>query len=193
MKKPSSSNALSVERKLTYSDQELMRALCGERNVNLQLVEKKIGLSINIRGNILLLKGFDWEVDLAEKVLNQLYGLLKAKYPLYPDDVLDALRILSDDPSANLAEIPVPAPAPMIGIPSTMFLRSRAKASSRAINGIFYKPPTRRTKSIFVLLVGRNAIPSLPTLGKLKAHPTPCRTKLLFVHLVGQNCFLSSL
>ena len=105
MKKPSSTDALSVERKLTYPDHELMRALCGEHNVNLKLVEKRIGLSINIRGNTLLLKGFDWEVDLAEKVLNQLYGLLKAKYPVYPDDVLDALRILSEDPSANLKEI----------------------------------------------------------------------------------------
>ena len=105
MKKPSSTDALSVERKLTYPDHELMRALCGEHNVNLKLVEKRIGLSINIRGNTLFLKGFDWEVDLAEKVLNQLHGLLKAKYPVYPDDVRDALRILSDDPSANLKEI----------------------------------------------------------------------------------------
>ncbi len=54
---------------------------------------------------MVLLKGGDWEVELAEKVLNQLYGLLEADYPLYPNDVEYAVRILSGDRSADLKEI----------------------------------------------------------------------------------------
>jgi phosphate starvation-inducible PhoH-like protein len=101
----SSTDAPIVDKRLTYPDHELVRALCGEQNANLKLLEKKIGLSVNVRGNTLLLQGWDWEVVLAEKILGQLYGLLKGKYPVYLDDVRDAIRILSEDPSADLKEI----------------------------------------------------------------------------------------
>ena len=105
MEKPSSTDAPTVDKKLTYPDHELVRALCGEQNAHLKLLEKKIGLSVNVRGNTLLLQGWGWEVGLAETVLSQLYDLLKGKYPVYLDDVQDAIRILSEDQSANLKEI----------------------------------------------------------------------------------------
>ena len=105
MEKPSSTDAATVDKKLTYPDHELVRALCGEHNAHLKLLEKKIGLSVNVRGNTLSLSGWDWEVELAETVLSQLYDLLKGKYPVYLDDVQDAIRILSEDQSADLKEI----------------------------------------------------------------------------------------
>ena len=92
-------------KKLSFPGNEYMRALCGEHNANLQLLEKKIGLSVNVRGNVLFLKGGDWEVELADKVLNQLYRLLEADYPLYLSDVEYAIRILSSDQSVDLKEI----------------------------------------------------------------------------------------
>ena len=79
--------------------------LCGEHNAHLQLLEKKMGLSVNVRGNCIHLQGGDWEVELAEKVLNQLYNLLENDYPLYLNDVDYAIRILSKDQSANLKKI----------------------------------------------------------------------------------------
>ncbi len=82
-----------------------MRALCGEHNAHLQLLEKKIGVALHVRGNVVSLEGGDWEMELAEKVLLQLYDLLKADYPLYLNDVDYALRILSGNPSQDLKEI----------------------------------------------------------------------------------------
>jgi phosphate starvation-inducible PhoH-like protein len=96
---------LDVTKKLSFSGNEYMRALCGEHNANLQLLEKRIGLSVHVRGNVLLLRGGDWEVELADKVLNQLYRLLEANYPLYLNDVEYAIRILSSDQSVDLKEI----------------------------------------------------------------------------------------
>ena len=96
---------MTSAKKLTFPDNELMRSLCGERNAHLQLLEKKIGVSVHCRGNVLSLRGGDWEVELAEKVLSQLYGLLKANYPLYLNDVDYAIRILSEDPSQDLKRI----------------------------------------------------------------------------------------
>ena len=79
--------------------------LCGERNAHLQVLERKIGLSVTLRGNDVTLQGMDWEIELAEKVLKQLYGLIKEDYPLYKNDVEYAIRILSGDKSANLKGI----------------------------------------------------------------------------------------
>ena len=96
MNKSSSKKKMpSISKKISFPDNELMRALCGEQNAHLNLIEKKIGVSVNLRGNVLLLSGGDWEVELAEKVFSQLYELLESRYPLYINDVDHAIRILS--------------------------------------------------------------------------------------------------
>ena len=94
-----------LTKKMGFPDHELLRMLCGEQNAHIKLIEKRVGLSVNVRGTQLTLQGGDWEIDLAEKVLNQLYGLLKNDYPLYLNDVEYAIRILSSDQSANLKRI----------------------------------------------------------------------------------------
>jgi phosphate starvation-inducible PhoH-like protein len=94
-----------VIKKVSYPSHELVSALCGEHNSHLQLLERKIGLSINIRGNNLTLTGGDWEIELAEKILNQLYELLKNDYPVYVNDVDYAIRILSGNQSEDLKKI----------------------------------------------------------------------------------------
>lgn len=96
---------MDLTKKLSFPGHEYMRALCGEHNANVKLLEKRIGLSIHVRGNVLLLRGGNWEVELADKVLNQLYELLEANYPLYLNDVEYAIRILSSNQSVNLKEI----------------------------------------------------------------------------------------
>ena len=95
----------SITKKIAFNEYELLNVLCGERNSNIKIVEKRIGLSISSRGTELLLKGGDWETDLAESVLLQLYELVKKGFPLYSTDVEHAVRILSKDRSANLKDI----------------------------------------------------------------------------------------
>ena len=94
-----------MRKKFALPDHELIGILCGEHNVHLQLLEKRIGLSVNVRGNDLTLEGKHWEVELAEKVLNQLYELIKEDYPIYVNDVEYAIRILSRNQSVNLKKI----------------------------------------------------------------------------------------
>ena len=105
MEKPIPTDAPSVNKKLTFPDHELIRSLCGEHSAHLQFLEKKIDVSVHVRGNVLSLQGGDWEVGLAEKVLIQLYELLKAGYPVYLNDVDYAIRILSGDQSLDLKKI----------------------------------------------------------------------------------------
>jgi phosphate starvation-inducible PhoH-like protein len=94
-----------VSKKLTFADPEFMGMLCGEHNAHLRVLEKKIGLTVDVRGNQVTLQGGDWEVELAENVLTQLYELLSSDYPIYRNDVEYAIRILSGDRSANLKKI----------------------------------------------------------------------------------------
>lgn len=105
MKKSSPSEAPDVSKKVTFPDHDLAMALCGERNAHLHLLEKKTGVTANLRGNTVILQGWDWEVELAENVLNQLYKLLKNRRPVYLDDVEYAIRILSTDRAADLETI----------------------------------------------------------------------------------------
>jgi phosphate starvation-inducible PhoH-like protein len=105
LERTDTTNALDIRKKLTFPDYELMRILCGEHNANLHLLEKKIGVSMHVRGNVLSLQGGDWEVGLADTVLTQLYELLKSGYPIYKNDVEYAVRILSGDQSCSLEKI----------------------------------------------------------------------------------------
>lgn len=94
-----------IRKVLTFPNPELVSGLCGEQNAHLHLLEKKIGLSIHVRGDQFTLQGGDWEVELAEKVLNQLHELIESDYPIFLNDIKYAIRILSGDQSANLKKI----------------------------------------------------------------------------------------
>lgn len=94
-----------ISKVLTFPNPELVRGLCGEQNAHLHLLEKKIGLSIHVRGDQFTLQGGDWEVELAEKILNQLHELIESDYPIFLNDIKYAIRILSGDQSANLKKI----------------------------------------------------------------------------------------
>jgi phosphate starvation-inducible PhoH-like protein len=92
-------------KRVTFDNNELVRSLYGERNGNLRLIEKTLGVTINIRGNDLILHGSLAELEMAENLLNQLYGLLREGYPIYDRDVDYSLRILASNHKAELKPI----------------------------------------------------------------------------------------
>jgi len=95
----------TVTRKLSFPDHDRVRTLCGEHNAHLELIEGRIGVSLNLRGNELRISGREWEVALTERLLEQLYGLLESDHPLYISDVEYAIRIVSGDRAADLKSI----------------------------------------------------------------------------------------
>jgi len=92
-------------KRVTFDNNELVRSLYGERNGNLRLIEKRLNMIINIRGNDLILQGGLPELEVAENLLTQLYGLLKGGYPIYDRDVDYSLRILGGNHKAELKQI----------------------------------------------------------------------------------------
>jgi len=90
---------------LTFDDNNLLLNLCGERNANLKLIEEALQAKLNLRGDRITLIGEESEVELAQRVLEELYGLLSEGYPLYPSDVNHAIQILSGNFKARLRDI----------------------------------------------------------------------------------------
>ena len=90
---------------LDFSDIDLARQLFGEHNSNLQRIADATDVTINARGNTVFIAGDKISSNLAENILNQLYGLLKEGYPVHPNDIDYAARVLSSDDRINLKEI----------------------------------------------------------------------------------------
>ena len=91
--------------KLDFSDIDLARQLFGEHNSNLKRIEDAVDVTIHVRGNTLVIDGDHIAARLAQNVIMQLYGLLKDKYPVYPDDIDYAIKVLSGDDHVSLRDI----------------------------------------------------------------------------------------
>ncbi|CAB5081454.1 Phosphate starvation-inducible protein PhoH, predicted ATPase [Olavius algarvensis associated proteobacterium Delta 3] len=91
--------------KLSFTEIDLARQLFGEQNGNLQKIADALDITINARGNDVLLDGDSIAVSLAGNILSQLYGLLENRYPIYPRDVDYAIRALSENDRVRLKDI----------------------------------------------------------------------------------------
>lgn len=102
---PMEDNSDNQSIKVTFPDIDLAKQLFGEYNNNLQRIAAAIDISLHARGNTVFIKGDPIAANLAKNVLDQLYGLLKEKCPIYPNDVDYAVRILSGDDRIRLKDI----------------------------------------------------------------------------------------
>ena len=91
--------------KLAFPDVDLLQQLFGEHNGNLQKIAADVDVKIHARGNAVFIQGDREAARLAQNILDQLYGLLQAGYPVYPTDVDYAVRALSEDDRVRLKDI----------------------------------------------------------------------------------------
>lgn len=89
----------------TFPDVNLSRQLFGEHNKNLGRIADALAISINVRGNTIYFRGDSIAVELAKNLLNQLYGLIKEGFPVYPRDIDHALKTLSSDDTVKLKDL----------------------------------------------------------------------------------------
>jgi len=98
-------NSKGAQTSIDFGEIELARQLFGEHNSNLQKLAKDTDVSINARGNTVFIDGDEIAIALAGNILNQLYGILKEGFPIHPNDIDFAVRLLSGDDRINLKEI----------------------------------------------------------------------------------------
>jgi phosphate starvation-inducible PhoH-like protein len=90
---------------LTFPDNTLAQALFGEQSQHLRLIGRSLKIKLNARGNQVHLEGPPEDVNLAGRVLTELYGLLEAGYAVVPQDVQYAVRILQENGAPSLKEL----------------------------------------------------------------------------------------
>jgi phosphate starvation-inducible protein PhoH and related proteins len=95
----------NTKTELTFPDINLARELFGEQDSNLKRIAEAADVHIQARGNVVFIQGDTISAGLAENILNQIYGLIKDGYPVYPKDVEYATNILCRDNSVKLKEI----------------------------------------------------------------------------------------
>ena len=79
---------------MEFPDNDKVRALCGAHNEHLKLIEKRLGVQIGSRGGQLVVASPDGErIRLAEGLLRELYDLVDGGYPLYLEDVDQAVKL----------------------------------------------------------------------------------------------------
>jgi len=105
---------------INFKNNSLAIQLFGEHNSNLTKISKTLEVSINARGTSVTIEGDTESVKLSEKVLKELYGLLKENYPIYPNDIDFAIRTLSSDRKVKLKDVFL----------DTVFVSTRKKAIS---------------------------------------------------------------
>ena len=88
-----------------FTDIELARQLFGEHNRNLQRIAEATEISMNARGSTVFIQGDRIAAQLAQNVLEQLYGLIKEGYPIHANDIDYAVRVLSGNDRADLKKI----------------------------------------------------------------------------------------
>ncbi len=91
--------------RVQFEDPATVKLLFGENDGNLKLIEKNIGVQIHARGNSVTISGDPVDVQLAERLLAELYGILHKGHPIYPNDILSAIRMLSGNSSLKLKDI----------------------------------------------------------------------------------------
>ena len=90
---------------IDFGSQRFVRDLLGQHDAHMRAIEKAIGVRISASGNSLIIAGPDDPRDVASRVVTQLYDLIQTGYPVYPSDVDYAVRIISQNHTANLRDI----------------------------------------------------------------------------------------
>lgn len=90
---------------LTFDDNSQAVALYGDGEQTLRLIERSVGVEIHARGNEVSIEGQPPSVELAKRVLEQLYALIISGKAVRNSDVRHVIRMLSDEPGVRLSDI----------------------------------------------------------------------------------------
>ncbi|MBI1908937.1 MAG: PhoH family protein [Deltaproteobacteria bacterium] len=90
--------------KLQFDDNNLARNLFGAEDKHLRSLENQLGVAITVRGSDVSIRGQEEGVQLVEKVLSELYTLLKKGYPIFGADIERAAKMLAADQNLSLQD-----------------------------------------------------------------------------------------
>jgi phosphate starvation-inducible PhoH-like protein len=98
-------NDASTRQTLIFDDNRMAAELYGEGERTLRILEEELRIDVRARGNEVRLIGDPVQVAAGRKVLEELYGWLRAGHPFHARDVASAARLASGRPDVELQDV----------------------------------------------------------------------------------------
>ncbi len=93
------------EEALRFDDPSIVRELFGSHDEHLKIVEDALGVTVRPQGNGAAVAGDPLQVELAVKVLDGLYRVMRKGIPIAANDVSAAVRIVCSDRTADVFDV----------------------------------------------------------------------------------------
>jgi phosphate starvation-inducible PhoH-like protein len=103
--KAAATGELEARQTLIFDDNHLAAELYGAQDRTLRLVEDAFGVDAHARGNEVRLVGAAEKVGASRKVLEELYGMVRAGREVGQREVHEVIRMVTQQPDVNVAEI----------------------------------------------------------------------------------------
>ena len=95
----------SSTKQLVLENSQFIPEIFGTQDLNLKLIEKKFNIRITTRENQISIKGEPSSLESVESLLYQLENLHKNDHPLKNGDIKFAIRLIAENPQADLKTI----------------------------------------------------------------------------------------
>ncbi|HLV10134.1 MAG TPA: PhoH family protein, partial [Halanaerobiales bacterium] len=93
------------ERKISFTDYQVVRSLFGNKDKNLKLIENEIGVKIVARGNSIKVSGDEEKVKQAVELIEKLKNITSLDKDLSKREVKYAIEMLKNNRNFNLEDI----------------------------------------------------------------------------------------
>jgi len=91
--------------RLSLDENDVALALYGQRNANLKIIERELGVELHARGNELTVIGATEAVAMARRLIEQLYGMARNRSAISPEDIGRAAVALRADAGVDLRDV----------------------------------------------------------------------------------------
>jgi phosphate starvation-inducible PhoH-like protein len=95
----------SSSNKLEFADARRLHELFGSHDRNIKALEASVGVNVSLTGDGVAISGDDHDIELAGRVIEQLYQVLGEGHSIDPEDVNRAVDMLSRDRKVKLREV----------------------------------------------------------------------------------------
>lgn len=94
-----------IDKEIIIENYQLIRNFLGNKDENLKIIEKEIGVNLIARGNTIKIKGKKTQVERAEQVIIKLIDITSTEKGLNKQEVKYSVELLKENPSINLNDI----------------------------------------------------------------------------------------
>ena len=95
----------SATKQLVLENNQVIPEIFGTQDLNLKLIEKKFNVRITTRENQIFIKGEPSSLESVENLFRQLENLHATDHPVENGDIKFAIRLMAENPKADLKTI----------------------------------------------------------------------------------------